>query len=142
MAGRRQSSKHHRVNKMKSTFANTWNASVQRRKQRKYTYNAPHHTRGKFLASHLAKDLREKYGTRSLRVREGDKVKILRGSNKGKEGKVERVDVKNTKIYLAKMERTKPDGNKVPVALHPSSVTIIELNLDDKKRKAKLEKKD
>lgn len=127
---------------MKSTFATTWKASVQRRKQRKYNYNAPHHVKGKFLAAHLSKELKEKYGTRSLRVREGDKVKILRGSSKGKEGKVEKVDMKDTKLYIAKMERTKPDGNKVPVALHPSSVMIIELNLDDKKRRAKLEKKD
>ena len=127
---------------MKSTFATTWNSSVQRRKQRKYNYNAPHHIKGKFLAAHLSKELQEKHGTRSARVRQGDKVRILRGNNKGKEGKVERVDMKNTKVYVTKMERTKPDGNKVPVGLHPSSIMIIELNLDDKKRRAKLEKKD
>lgn len=141
MAGNRKSSKHHRVINMKSAFATTWKRSVQPRKQRKYVYNAPAHIKGKFLSAHLSKELKEKYGTRNVRVRVGDKVKVIRGSEKGKEGKVERVDVANTHIFVAKVEMTKPDGGKVQVPLHPSNVIITELVLEDKKRKAKLEKK-
>lgn len=126
---------------MKSAFATSWKSSVQRRKQRKYTYNAPAHTKGKFLSSHLAKSLREKYGTRSVRLRTGDKVRILRGNSKGKEGKVERVDVENTLVYIAGITTTKMDGSKAQVKLHPSSVMIVELELSDKKRKSKLEQK-
>ena len=124
---------------MKSSFATSWNKSVQRRKQRKYTYNAPYNIKGSFMAAHLSEELRKKYGTRSVRVKKGDKVKILRGSNKGKEGKVERVDVQKTRVYVAKVERAKNEGAKIPSGLHPSSVMIIELDLNDKKRKAKLE---
>jgi large subunit ribosomal protein L24 len=126
---------------MKSTFSRTWNSSVQRRKQRKFSYNAPHHIKGKFLSAHLSPVLREKYSTRSLRLKKGDKVKILRGSSKGKEGTIERVDLQKTRVYINKMERTKVEGAKAQLVFHPSSLMIIELNLSDKKRKAKLEAK-
>ncbi|MBN1275170.1 50S ribosomal protein L24 [Candidatus Woesearchaeota archaeon] len=125
---------------MKPAFATTWNRSEQRRKQRKYAHNAPYHVKGRFLSAHLSEELKKKHGKRSARLREGDKVKVLRGSNKGKEAKVEKVDLKRTKVYLLKVERTKPDGNKVQQAFHPSNLMITELNLDDKKRKAKLER--
>lgn len=124
---------------MKSAFATTWKRSVQTRKQRKYNYNAPYHVKGKFLAAHLSQELRQKYGTRSLRLRKGDKVKILRGNHKGKEGTVERIDVQRTKIYLTKIDQAKTDGTKAPVALHPSSLLITEPDLSDKKRKEKLQ---
>lgn len=124
---------------MKSAFATTWKSSVQPRKQRKYVYNAPYHVKGKLLGVHLVKDLQKKYQTRNVRVRVGDKVKILRGTFKGKEGKVERVDAQRTEVYVAKIEHVKPDGTRKPIALHPSNLTIIELDLGDKKRKAKLE---
>lgn len=124
---------------MKSAFATSWKNSVQRRKQRKYVYNAPKHTKGKFLSSNLSKPLQEKYGVRSVRVRAGDKVKIMRGGSKGHEGKVERVDLDRIKVYIAGVNLNKADGSKVPIALHPSSLQITELVLSDKKRKAKLE---
>ncbi len=124
---------------MKSAFATTWKESVQRRKQRKYNYNAPYHVKGKFLASNLSKELRQKHGTRSIRVRKGDKVKIMRGNFKGKEGTVERVDAQRTKVYITKIEHAKTDNTKSAISLHPSSLMIIELDLSDKKRKAKLQ---
>ncbi len=126
---------------MKSSFASTWKKSKQPRKQRKYQYNAPAHIRGKFLGATLSKELREKYSTRSIRIRTGDKVRIIRGAHKGKEGKIESVDVKKTRIYISKVEVNKKDGSKAQVPIHPSNVMIIELNLEDKKRKQKLESK-
>jgi large subunit ribosomal protein L24 len=123
---------------MKSTFTTTWNKSVARRKQRKFIKNAPLHIKGDLLGAHLSKELKTKHATRSIRVRKGDKVKVLRGEHKGKEGLVESVDVKKTRIYVSKVEMSKKDGSKKPAALHPSNVVITELNLTDKKRKAKL----
>lgn len=123
---------------MKSAFATTWKSSVQRRKQRKYQQNAPAHIKGKFLAAHLSKELKEKHDTRSVRVKVGDQVKIIRGSMKGKEGRVENVDVTNTLIYIEKVDKTKHDGSKTRMGIAPSNVVITELDLSDKKRKAKL----
>ncbi|MBD3209318.1 50S ribosomal protein L24 [Candidatus Woesearchaeota archaeon] len=126
---------------MRPAFATTWKGSVQPRKQRKYQYNAPYHVKGRFLAVHLSPALRKQHATRAARIRKGDKVKVLRGNHKGKEAKVDRVDPKHTKVYLARIEHSKPDGTKTPIGFHPSSLMITELDLEDKKRKAKLEKK-
>ncbi|MEM4259678.1 MAG: 50S ribosomal protein L24 [Candidatus Woesearchaeota archaeon] len=119
---------------MKKEFSKHWKSSIQPRKQRKYRYNAPIHIKGKFMNSHLSRELRKKYNRRSIRVVNGDKVKILRGQFKGIEGKVERVDTKHTKIYIGKAELSKKDGSKAFYPIDPSNVIITELNLNDKKR--------
>ena len=126
---------------MKQGWSSSWKASTQRRKQRKYRYNAPIHVLGNFMNAHLVKNLREKYQTRSIRIRVGDKVKILRGQFKKKEGKISRVDIKNSKVFVEGIERGKGDGSKSFYPIHPSNVQIQEFNLDDKKRKASLERK-
>ncbi len=137
MARNCKSSKYNCV-RMKTTFSKTWIRSKQPRKQRKYVARAPLHIKGKFLSTHLSKDIKKKYGIRSLRLRTGDKVKVLRGSYRNEEQKVERVDVKNQKIYLEKIEFTKKDGSKATRPFQPSNLMITELNLDDKKRLQKL----
>lgn len=124
---------------MKAEFSKAWNASKKPSKQRKYVANAPLHIKGNFLNSHLSKDLREKYATRSIRVKKDDKVKLMRGTHKGKTGKVERVSVKDSKVYITGIESIKLDGSKTQYPIKPSNLMIIELNLNDKKRKAKLE---
>lgn len=122
---------------MKTRFSGTWNKSKQPRKQRKYRYNAPLHIKGKFLSVNLSKELRKKYGVRNVRLRVGDKVKVLRGNHKGKEGNVDEINLKNTKVYVTKIELTKKEGAKVRVPINPSNLQVLDLNLDDKKRKAK-----
>tara|TARA_Y100000310_G_C20461464_1_gene705585 strand:- start:141 stop:584 length:444 start_codon:yes stop_codon:yes gene_type:complete len=124
---------------VKSNFTKTWNRSIQPRKQRRYRYEAPLHIKQKFLHVHLSADLRKKYGLRNVQVRKGDKVKILRGSHKKKEGKVERVNLGREHVFVTGVEIIKREGTKVPSQLSPSNLMIIELNLSDKKRKKKLE---
>lgn len=119
---------------MKSVFSKNWIKSKQSRKQRKYVANASLHIKGKLLSSNLSKELRKKHGFRSIRVRTGDKVKIMRGSYKNQEQKVERVDIKNEKIYLEKIEISKKDGSKTTRPFHASNLMIIDLNKDDKRR--------
>lgn len=123
---------------MKSLFSTHWKASTQRRKQRKYREHAPLHIKGKFLNSPLSEELRKKYQKRSLRVKTGDKVRVARGQFKGHTGKVERVNVKRTQIYIEKLDVTKKDGSKTFYPIHPSKVIILDLNLDDKLRRLKL----
>ena len=127
---------------MKSSFSIHWKRSKQPRKQRKYRFNAPLHIKREFLAANLAKPLKEKYGTKNLTVRKGDKVKILRGQYKGKIGKIENVDLKKERIFVQGADRAKRDGSKAFYPIHPSNVQLQELNLDDKKRKASLTRKE
>jgi len=123
---------------MKTTFSKDWISSSQPRKQRKFRFNAPLHARGKFLHANLAKDLREKYTRKSLRVRKGDKVKVMRGQFKGKVGVVNSVDLTRSKIFVAGVDLMKKDGSKTAMPVQPSNVMIMELQLDDKKRVLKL----
>ncbi|MBS3076122.1 50S ribosomal protein L24 [Candidatus Pacearchaeota archaeon] len=123
---------------MKKEFSTAWKASKQPRKQRKYLAKAPLHLKRKTLGSNLSKDLRAKHGKRTISVRKGDKVKIMRGKFKNKQGKVIEVKTKLAKIYVEGMQIKKMDGSKVNVPLKASNLQIIELYLDDKKRAKKL----
>ena len=119
-------------------FVKTWNKSTQPRKQRKFRYKAPLQIRQKLVRVNLYKDLRQKRGKRNAQICVGYKVKIMRGQFAKKEGKVERVDLKREKVYVTSIEKIKKNGTKFLVALSPSNLMIVELNLKDKKRKAKL----
>ena len=121
---------------MKKKFSRSWIKSKQPRKQRKYSHNAPLHIKGKLMSAHLSKDLMKKYNRRSIRLRKGDKVIVLRGQFKKKKGNVERVDLKKSKVYISGVEMIKKDGTKVFYPVHPSNLAVTELNLDDKKRMA------
>ena len=136
MARHSKSSKNHSVIIMKKDFSNKWIRSKQPRKQRKYSYNAPLHIKSKFMAAHLSKELMKKYNRRSIKVRKGDKVTILRGQFRKKTNRIERIDLKETKVYIAGVEMVKKDGTKVMYPIHPSNLVVTELNLDDKKRVA------
>ncbi|RMF55296.1 50S ribosomal protein L24 [Candidatus Woesearchaeota archaeon] len=118
---------------MKKKWSKSWNKSKQPRKQRKYRYNAPLHVRDKFMHATLSKELRKKYGVRSIRVRKGDKVIVMRGQLKGHSGKVERVDTKKHRIYVSKAEISKKDGSKAQIPINCSNVMIQEL-VEERKR--------
>ena len=126
---------------MRSKFSADWNSSKKTRKQRKFRHNAPLHIKRRFLSSPLSKELRKKYSKRNIIIRKGDKVKITRGKFNEKNGSVEEVSIRKSRIYVTGAEFTKKDGTKARVALDASKVMITELNLSDKKRKEILERK-
>ena len=64
---------------------------------------------------HLSPELRVKYGTRNTMIRKGDKVRILRGQQKKKEGKVERVSLKYEQLFVTGIDYIKRDGTKIIV---------------------------
>jgi len=126
---------------MKKKFSINWKGSKQIRKQRKYRHNAPLHVKQKFVHVHLSKELKKKYSRRSLGLRKGDKVKIVRGQFKKHNGNVERVDLKKTRVYVSGVEVTKKDGSKTTYPINPSNLIITELNLDDKMRQKIIDRK-
>jgi len=122
---------------MKKEFSTSWKGSKQPRKQRKYRVNAPLHVRGVFLNAPLSKALAEKHKEKKARVRVGDKVKVLRGKFKGKEGKVEFLSLLKSTVKISGVEISKKDGSKAKVPVHASNLMITDLNLDEKKRMSK-----
>jgi len=115
-------------------FSSSWKGSKKQRKQRKYRYWAPFHIKQKLAHSHLSKELMKKYEKRGIGLRKGDKVKIMRGIFKKREGTVQSINLRKIKVFVTGIEVTKRDGTKRPFALHPSNLVITELNLDDKFR--------
>ena len=122
-------------------YSTSWKRSRQPRKQRRFSYNAPLHLRGKKVHLHLSPELRKRHGFRSIQVRREDKVKVLRGWFAGKEGKVEKGSLRQGKVYRTGIEVIKKDGTKRLFPLPASHLMIIDLSLGDRKRKKKLESK-
>jgi large subunit ribosomal protein L24 len=112
--------------------------SKQPRKQRKARYNAPLHIRHKFMGAPLSEELRDKYGKRSFPLRKGDTVRVVRGDDKGKEGKVRSIDLKGEKITVEGVVVARSDLSEVPRTVHPSNVVITKLELKDKLRESAL----
>ncbi len=119
---------------MKKEFSTSWKASKAPRKQRKYRINAPLHIKGKFLNAKLSDALTTKHKQKTLRVKLGDKVKVMRGKYKGTEGKVELLNLKKSTVKITGVEVSKKDGSKAKVPVHASNLMIVELNAGDKRR--------
>ena len=115
-------------------------SSIKPNKQRKMLYNAPLHKKRKWISSHLEENLLLKYDKRAIPVIKGDTVKVMRGSFRGHEDKVAKVDVKKSFLEIEGITMSKADGNKIAKPIHPSNVMITKLNLTDKWRRSKLER--
>jgi len=112
-------------------WSNNWNSSTNPSKQRKYRDNAPLHVKDKLVSANLDHELREELGTRNLKVRTGDRVKVMRGDEKGAEGIVNNIDRENTRIYVDGIEVERQDGSKSQKPLRPSNVQLVALNVED-----------
>ena len=119
---------------MKKYFSTHWKSSRKPRKQRKYSANAPLHLKRKIMSANLSKELRKKYRKRSLPLRKGDIVKIMRGKFRKKTGKIAVVNAKKMKVEVEGIQIKKQDGSKVNVKFNPPFLQITELNLEDRKR--------
>lgn len=98
------------------------------------------HLRGRFLHARLSEELRKKTGLKTLRVRKGDRVRIMRGDFKGLEGEVLHVDTKRYRIAVQGASIRKANGTEVPLKIHPSKVMIVKLAEDKKRLKRKTKK--
>ena len=88
----------------------------------------------------MSKELIKTYKRRSAGLKKGDKIKIMRGNFKGKSGKIEDIDLKKLKVYVAGIETVKKDGTKVMYPLEPSNLLITELKIGDKMRQKAMSK--
>ncbi|CCO66227.1 60S ribosomal protein L26 [Bathycoccus prasinos] len=116
------------------------NVSSSRRKSRKAHFTAPSSERRKIMSASLSQELKKQHNCRSIPVRKEDEVRIVRGSFKGKEGKVVQVYRKKWVIHVDKVTRDKVNGASVQVGIDPSKCVITKLKMD-KSRKAILARK-
>ncbi len=119
----------------------TTTKSTRAGKQRKARANAPLHKKRRMVAAHLSSSLMSEYNVRSLTVKRGDTVKVVRGPEgvKGVESKVASVDLNECKIIIENITIAKADGTQKQRAIDPSNVLITKLDLSDPWRKRKLD---
>ena len=112
-------------------------SSKKPNKSRKEMYNMPMHKKAKEVASHLDEKLQKEFKKRSITVRKNDVVKIMRGSFKGKEGKITSVDRGANKLYIEKIVSRKSNGEERQVPIDASKVLLIDIDRTDRKRVSK-----
>ncbi len=95
------------------------------------------HHRKKKVRGHLAPKYLEAGRSRSLTIRKGDTVRIMRGEHKGEEGKVEKVDLKNFVITIEGITQAKADESQSARKIHPSNIMIIRPDMSDRRRSIK-----
>merc|ERR1712028_287763 len=127
--------------KLQAEMKYSANVSSSRRKSRKAHFSAPSSVRRKIMSAHLNKELAQKHHVKSMPIRKDDEVIVVRGSNRGREGKVIQVYRKKYVIHIERVTREKSNGSTVNVGIHPSNVMITKLKLD-KDRRAILDRKD
>lgn len=115
--------------------------STQPRKQRRALFQAPIHRRRKEISAHLSEDLMVQFNRRSVPLRKGDQIEVVRGDFKGTSSEVLRVDRKRLLIEAENVTIRKSDGTEVVRPIHASNVIVTKLDLTDPKRRAMLERK-
>lgn len=116
--------------------------STKARKQRKELHSGPWHKKRKKMAAHLSEkylgDEKKTY-PRAVPVRKGDTVLVVRGADRGHEGKVATTDTKTMTITIEGLTRKKADGTQTGKRIQPSNVIITKLDLSDSERRERIE---
>ena len=83
---------------------------------------------------HVSKELRQKINKRSMAVKKGDEVEVMRGKYKGTKGKVARVSHLKGKVYIEGITVKNARGTEVLVPIDPSNIQIINPVKGDKRK--------
>jgi len=120
-------------------WSKEWKSSKNPSKQRKYRDNAPLHIKDKLVSANASQELRDELGTRTVKVRTGDRAKVMRGDEAGAEGIINNIDRENTVVYIDGIDNERNDGSLQQKALRPSNLQIVALNVEDPNRLEKFE---
>ncbi len=90
------------------------------------------HKRKKLLRSRLSKELSKKFKLRTVTIRKGDKVKIVRGRFKGKSGTVSKTSIKKAVVFIEGVVGKKQNGTEFLFPIKASNLVVIELSGDRK----------
>ena len=116
-------------------------SSLPRKTRNQQIYYAAMQTASKQLSCALSKELRKKYGKRSVRIKEGDTAKIIRGEFAGVDGKVTKISVADRGVNIEGVKKEKLKGDKFDVYVRTTNIVLTALDSGDKWRINKLEGK-
>jgi len=116
-------------------------SSLPRKTRNQQIYYAAMQTASKQLSCALSKDLRKKYGKRSVRIKEGDTASIIRGEFAGVDGKVIKISIADRGVNIEGVKKEKLKGDKFDVYVRTTNIVLTALDSGDKWRINKLEGK-
>ena len=116
-------------------------SSLPRKTRNQQIYYAAMQTASKQLSCALSKELRKKYGKRSVRIKEGDTASIIRGEFAGVDGKVTKISIPDRGVNIEGVKKEKLKGDKFDVYVHTTNIVLTGLDSGDKWRINKLEGK-
>ncbi|VVB67579.1 50S ribosomal protein L24 [Candidatus Norongarragalina meridionalis] len=116
-----------------------FNSSVtkQPRKKRKTLANLALHSKRRLVHAHLSKELRTQLKKRSIALKKGDSVRIVRGRFKKRSGKIVEVDLRRMLVFVEGVIIKKQGGREKTAPIQPSNVVITALEKRDEKKKQK-----
>jgi large subunit ribosomal protein L24 len=123
-------------------WSKEWNSSTNPSKQRKYRDNAPLHVKDKLVSANVSHELRDELGTRNIKIRTGDRAKVMRGDDSGSEGIINNIDRENEVVYIDGIDNERNDGSTQQKPLRPSNLQIVALNVEDPDRLDKFDIED
>ena len=112
-----------------------------RKMRNQQIYYATMKTASKQLSCALSKELRKKYGKRSVRILKGDTAKIIRGEFAGVDGKVTKISIPDRGVNIEGVKKEKLKGDKFDVYVRTTNIVLTALDTEDKWRINKLEGK-
>ncbi len=71
----------------------------------------------------------------------GDNITVVKGDRKLSEGRIIRVNLEKSVIYIEGLTRNRMDGSTFQIPLKPNNVMITNLNLEDDWRRGIIERK-
>ena len=108
--------------------------SSKRRTNRKKYFNADSEKKRKMMSSGIEKISRGNQNIKTIPLRKGDEVKIVRGNQKGKTGKIIQCSRKYGVIYINSVTYKKANGDEIYKPIHPSNVLIQKLLLTNERK--------
>jgi ribosomal protein uL24 len=109
-----------------------------KRKQRKRLFNLPNHKRNKLVHAKLHEDMVMEHGIKSLSIRTGDAVLVVRGEFRDMEGKVSKIDRQKSQIFIDGASIEKSSGTTYDIPIHPSNVVITKIEVKKDKWRQKM----
>jgi large subunit ribosomal protein L24 len=106
-------------------------SSRQPRRQRRAIYTAHSFQRRRRMALPLSRELRARYGRRSVPVRKGDTVRILSGSFAGREERVAKVNRRDYNLTLDNVTVKTAEAKLKTLPIRTSHLLLTRLNLAD-----------
>ncbi len=108
------------------------------RRQRRALYSASTFERRRRMTVPLSRELRSRFGRRSLPLRKGDTVRVLSGSFVGREERVAKVNLRDYSVTLDNVTLKTAEEKLKPLALRTSHLVLTRLNLADPWRRRSL----